>query len=177
MHRRVFRCPVEFNCDFDGISCSSRSLDLSHSCGNPGLAVHAERFLDMLAAQHPRGSVTNRTRHAILLLLNHSQATMDNAADNLGLHSRSLQRMLEREGTSFAALLNETRREMALRYLITSDHSQAQISDLLGYSTQSSFTRWFVGEFGKPPAAWRSADRAEAALLAEPCWPAPLGMA
>lgn len=157
-HHRIFRRPVEFNSNFDGISCSSESLDLSHSGGNPGLAVHAGKFLDMLAAQRPRGSVTNSIRHTINLLLNHSQATIDKAADNLGLQPRSLQRMLEREGTSFAALLNERRRELALRYLMTSDHSQVQISNLLGYSSQSSFARWFVGEFGKPPAAWRRAS-------------------
>ncbi len=28
---------------------------------------------------------------------------------------------------------------------------------LLGYSTVSSFTRWFSEEFGKSPAAWRKA--------------------
>jgi AraC-like DNA-binding protein len=59
---------------------------------------------------------------------------------------------------------------------MTSDHSQAQISNLLGYSTQSSFARWFVGEFGKPPAAWRRAERAEAALLPALQWQPPPAM-
>lgn len=175
-HRRIFRCPVEFDSDFDGISCSSESLDLTNACGSPGLAVHAERFLDMLAVQRPRGSATNSTRHTINLLLSHSHATMDKAADNLGLHPRALQRLLEKEGTSFVALLNETRREMALRYLITSDHSLGQISNLLGYSSPSSFSRWFVGEFGKAPAAWRSAGRAETDLLPAPRRASALGM-
>jgi len=30
---------------------------------------------------------------------------------------------------------------------------------MLGYSMASSFTRWFITQFGMPPAAWRSAQK------------------
>ena len=69
-------------------------------------------------------------------------------AANLGLTTRSLQRSLERESQVFAGLLNETRRELARRYLATSSHSITTISDLTGYASSSAFTRWFHSEFG-----------------------------
>ena len=33
------------------------------------------------------------------------------------------------------------------------------ISDLTGYTSSSSFTRWFAHEFGMAPHIWRSAQR------------------
>jgi len=32
----------------------------------------------------------------------------------------------------------------------------AQVAVLLGYGSPSTFTRWFSGEFGMAPSAWRS---------------------
>jgi AraC-like DNA-binding protein len=62
-------------------------------------------------------------------------------------------------------VLNEVRRELALRYLAGSAHNMTAIAQMTGYATPSSFTRWFSAEFGKSPAAWRNeAQRTEAAL-------------
>ena len=52
-------------------------------------------------------------------------------------------------------LLNEVRRELVERYLRDSSHSNTAVAELMGYSTLSSFTRWFVSEYGLPPGAWR----------------------
>jgi AraC-like DNA-binding protein len=35
----------------------------------------------------------------------------------------------------------------------------SSIADMFGFSMASSFTRWFVNQFGMPPAAWRSAQK------------------
>jgi len=67
-----------------------------------------------------------------------------------------------REGRSFAILLGEARRELALRYLSNSTLSVAAIAQMTGYSSPSSFTRWFAAEFGVAPAAWRAEERQEA---------------
>lgn len=160
-HRRIFRCPIEFDASFDGISCSSDTLDAINPAKNPGLAEHANRFLEMLALERPRATVTDRARHAICLLVHSSNATMEGVAGNLGMQGRQLQRALESEGTTFHALLNETRRELALRYITTSGHPVSHISELLGYSSQTSFTRWFAGEFGESPLQWRNSYRRE----------------
>src|SRR5579864_2938713 len=80
---------------------------------------------------------------------------MEKVAENLAIHPRTLQRLLNRERTHFGVLLGEARRELAVRYLDESHQSITDIALLLGYSTISSFTRWFTEEFGKSPAAWR----------------------
>ena len=60
---------------------------------------------------------------------------------------------------SFGSLLNDVRRDLALRYLSGSTHSVSSIAQMTGYAAPSSFTRWFCIEFGTAPAAWRAEGR------------------
>jgi AraC-like DNA-binding protein len=88
---------------------------------------------------------------------------LEQLGTTLGIHPRALQRQLEREGRSFATLLNEVRRELALRYLASPAHSVSSVARMSGYATPSSFTRWFASEFGMPPAQWRAEEKADGA--------------
>lgn len=160
-HRRVFGCPIVFNSEFDGILCTSASLDVANPWADPAMAAHAQRFIDMLTEQRPSSSVTEQARQAIFLLISSGNATKEKVAENLAIHPRALQRILSREDTNFGELLSEAKRELALRYLSGSTQSVTDIALLLGYSTISSFTRWFTEEFGKSPAAWRKAPPQE----------------
>ena len=162
VHRRVFQCPLIFDSDFNGLVCSSASLDAPNPSAESVMARHAQRYLDMLVPD-AIGSVTERARRALFLLLPAGRATLEHLAHNLDLHPRSLQRTLEKEGKTFASLLNEVRRELALRYLSTSTHSITLIAHMTGYSSASSFTRWFAAEFGVAPAQWRAEERMEEA--------------
>ncbi|MCY1369200.1 hypothetical protein D9M69_562250 [compost metagenome] len=58
------------------------------------------------------------------------------------------------------------RRDLALRYLENPNNSMSRIADMFGFSMASSFTRWFISQFGMPPAAWRSAQK-QSGLCAE----------
>jgi AraC-like DNA-binding protein len=101
-------------------------------------------------------STVERAQSAIFLLMPSCRASLESVSENLAVHPRHLQRLLESEGETFGSVLNRTRREMARRYLGATNHSIAEIALLLGYSTPSSFSRWFSAEFGKSPAAWRN---------------------
>src|SRR5262249_2957845 len=66
---------------------------------------------------------------------------MSIVASELGMSERTLQRRLEAEDTSFAALLDSTRRELAGEYLRRVHRSHAHAAYLLGFGDQSSFFR------------------------------------
>jgi AraC-like DNA-binding protein len=70
--------------------------------------------------------------------------------------SRSLQRRLRDEGTSFNAVREQTRRELATRYL-DDKLSIAEISFLLGFSEPSAFFRAYKRWTGETPRATRTA--------------------
>jgi AraC-like DNA-binding protein len=95
-------------------------------------------------------------RRAIYLFLPMGRATIEQVAQGVGLNVRTLQRQLDEGGATFSDLLNEVRRDLALRYMENENHSLGRIAELLGYSMPSSFTRWFTAQFGTPPAQWRA---------------------
>lgn len=162
-HMRIFQCPLIFDAEFNGLVCSEAALDAPNPAAETAMARHARRYLDMLVPDPADGSVSERARRVLYLLLPAGRATLEQVAANLGLHPRALQRHLEREGRSFAMLLNEVRRELALRYLASPAHSVTSVAQMTGYATPSSFSRWFSAEFDMSPAQWRAEERAEAA--------------
>lgn len=153
---RCFPFGVEFECEFNGFSCPSADMEMPLPLANEEMARHARRLLNLVPIRSEHAPVSDAVRRSISLLLPTGSATLDHVAANLGLTNRSLQRSLEKEGHVFAGLLNETRRELARRYLTGSSHSITAISDLTGYASSSAFTRWFSGEFGMSPQHWRS---------------------
>jgi AraC-like DNA-binding protein len=164
VHRRVFQSHLIFESDFNGLVCATASLDRPNPAAESAMARHAQRYLEMIAASAvaPDGSIGERARRALYLLVPAGRATLEQVADNLGVHPRTLQRLLDKEGRTFATLLNDVRRELALRYLSGTSHNVTAIAQLTGYATPSSFTRWFAAEFGVAPAQWRAEERAEA---------------
>ena len=140
-------------------------MELANPLADEIRARHASRLLDLIQLGPEDAPVGDQARRVISLLLPTGRATLDHVARNLGLSPASLRRRLERENRLYAALLNEVRRDLALRYLATSGHSITMISDLIGYTSISSFTRWFTGEFGMSPVSWRSAQLHIAANL------------
>lgn len=163
VHFRIFQCPLAFRSHFNGFACATESLDAPNPSADTIMARHARRYLDMLVPDPSEGSITERARRSIYLLAPEGRATLEQVADNLGLHARTLQRLLEKEGRTFAILLNAVRRELALRYLSSSAHNVTSVAQMTGYSTPSSFTRWFTAEFGMAPAVWRAEERREMA--------------
>jgi len=165
-HRRVFQCRVEFDAEFDGVVSRSTLLDLPNPIADPAMARNAERLLSLVRTSEPERTAAERARRAIYLLIHSGNATIERVAENLGLQVRTLQRTLDKDGWSFAELLNDVRRELAQRYLASEYHSIATVAHLAGYSHQSAFTRWFSAEFGSTPAAWRNGGGRQAKALA-----------
>jgi AraC-like DNA-binding protein len=153
--QRVFRCSLEFESSFEGISFPSRCLNLPNEYADPELATHARRLLDLVPGIRKHETLTERVRSTIPFLISNGQADVQGVARYLGISVRTFQRKLAVEGQSFGSLLNEARRELAVRYLANSNQSITMVAQLTGYSALSSFTRWFIAEFGIPPGKWR----------------------
>jgi AraC-like DNA-binding protein len=81
---------------------------------------------------------------------------LEGIAESLGLGSRALQYRLELAGTSYEAVLIETRRRLAERYLRDTDLAITEISARLGFSELSAFTRAAQRWFAMPPRSYRN---------------------
>jgi AraC-like DNA-binding protein len=158
LHRRIFRCRLEFGSEYNGFVCAAADLDYPSSAANPALARYAEQLLQTLPKVGIR-STSVQVRESIHVLLPMGRATIEQISRSLGMNVRALQRLLENEGETFSELINSVRRELAIRYIEDRQHSLGHVAELLGYSTQTSFTRWFKAEFGVAPMHWQKSLR------------------
>ena len=120
-----------------------------------------KRLLAGVAAQMPVPEKvwSEHVKHAIRPLILRGEPTTTNMATVLGVNVRTLARHLEREGTTFHALLESIRYSMARERLSITDLTVGDIADALDYAHQSSFTHAFGRWSGKTPSDWRSAAR------------------
>lgn len=158
-HKRFFACSLEFGSEFNGIVCTATDLDTTNPQANTAMADHAQRYLDILQ-NDSESSIIFDIRKSIYLLLPMGRATIDQIAHTHGINVRTLQRRLEASQTSFSDLMNDVRRNLVFRYLNNLNYSLGQVSDILGYSTPSSFTRWFISQFKMAPTTWRNSNKA-----------------
>jgi AraC-like DNA-binding protein len=158
LHRKLFGERIEFESEFNGLTCLKADLYRPNAVVDPKLARYAAKFVDSI---HEVGqtSTAHEVRKAIYLLLPLGNASMSRVAISLGLHERTLQRRLAAEGSEFSDLLNCVRRELAERYLSNRSYSLTRVAEMLGYAQLSSFTRWFVGEFGAPAGVWKTQNQ------------------
>jgi AraC-like DNA-binding protein len=93
----------------------------------------------------------DRVRACLMEILASGQCTMGDVAQRLAVSTRTLQRRLQQEETSFQQELNHLRAKLANQYLVNTHYSSAEIAFLLGYNDASSFFRAFHTWTGKTP--------------------------
>ena len=83
-------------------------------------------------------------------------------ARQLNLSEATLRRRLEQDGSSYRAILDDLRRDMAIGLLADSQASLADIAAALGFSEASAFHRAFrnwtgsrPGEYRRPQSGWK----------------------
>lgn len=81
--------------------------------------------------------------------------SLDAIAERLYLSPRSVHRRLEEEGSSFRAIKDALRRDMALARLAKSDDAIARIAADLGYADTSAFYRACIEWTGMAPLHYR----------------------
>jgi AraC-like DNA-binding protein len=101
-------------------------------------------------------TTSDRVRAALHELLPGGGGAMPGVAKKLAISTRTLQRLLQREGTSFQELLADTRAKLAMHYFARSTLSNAEIAFLLGFEDPNSFFRAFVSWTGKTPEKARA---------------------
>lgn len=104
----------------------------------------------------------DRVRLSIQEKLTGRRPTIEDIAEMLHMSSRTLQRRLQEEGSSFQRVLEEARHQLARQFLNNSVLELNEAAYLLGYNDANSFVRAFRTWEGVPPARWREMRRMEA---------------
>lgn len=162
-HRAFFGTTVDFNSEFNGIVCLAGDLRAPMAGHNPEMARFAREYLDRaLSGQHQSTKAT--VRQLIAALLPGGRCTSQQVAQHLGVDRRTIHRHLAKEGDTFATLLQSVRSELVMRQVQDSDLPLAEVAQLLGFAAPAAFSHWFRTTFGCSVTAWRTQEKAKAAV-------------
>jgi AraC-like DNA-binding protein len=152
---RFYGCPVRFNATADTMVLPTESLSTPILTSDKYLLQILKNACEEVLAK--RGKLSSNLRamveNEIVQLLPHGKAQAEKVASNLGMSNRTLARRLSEEGTSYAEILNELRRDLSARYLKDPALSLNQIAWLLGYSMVTSLNHAFRRWTGSSPKA------------------------
>ena len=154
-HRAVFGPRLQFGHEFSGLVFYAVELDAANMASDPLLRPYADQLRQALGAP-PAATVTGQVTQLVEMLLPLGRCSTRQAARNLGVTQRTLHRQLAAEGQSFSVIVHTTREALAERYLSTDRYSLTDVSELLGFTAPSAFSRWFRQRFGVSPTQWRA---------------------
>lgn len=150
-----FRCKVLFEQPVNGIQLPANLLTQKIKSADPEAKRIAEKYLGLERAS-TSDSLHEGVLHLIRRLLPTGHCRIDVVAEQLSMHSRTLQRQLAKEGVQFEQLVDRERRELAWKYLTESNFILTQIAGLLGYAEQSALNRSCRRWFGTTPGLIRT---------------------
>lgn len=157
VYREFFGGEVRFGQPMPALCFPSRYLSLLLPRADAGLFTlldaQAEQKLQQLA---PLSAELQRLRQQLLQLIREGRTRIEHLAAQNRIGVRALQRRLAAQNSSFQALLDDTRRHLAEQYLADPGLELQEVTGLLGYTEQSSFTRAFSKWTGCSPGEWRA---------------------
>jgi AraC-like DNA-binding protein len=149
---------VELGADRDEFALNADARELR--------LIHADPYLNNLllknceaALAYRRGDVSElrtRVENEISSLLPHGRVLVEEVARSLGMSERTLSRKLSDEGL-FTEILQQLRRDLAVRYLDDRKLHVSKIAWMLGFTEVSAFTHACRRWTGKTPRQMRTA--------------------
>ena len=150
-----FASRVNFDTELTRITWSRTDIMEPLVTGDPVLArvndEQAQAYLDSFMSRSTARDVVSK----IVDRLPDGPPSQEVIARDLSVSNRTLQRKLKDEGTSFMDLLQDTRMQLAQKYLRQPSRSVVETAYLLGFSEPSTFSRAFKRWTGKAPAEYR----------------------
>ena len=150
--RRLFRTPIAFRARQNVIEFSSDEAEARLPTGNAELARRIDEVVARYVARLDDQQILHRVRAALIDRLPDGEPPQRSIARIIGMSSRTLQRRLAAEGTSYQTILAETRAELARSYL-AAGWSVTDTAFTLGFADANSFSRAFRRWTGRPPSA------------------------
>jgi AraC-like DNA-binding protein len=159
-YERFFRGRLDFGAVATALQFEDRDVQRPVTLSDSTLSGYLEHVADQaVAALSTKLTIADRVRRTLWSGLSGGVPDATFVASSLGVSVRTLQRQLRAERTSFAAVLNQLRQEMAQPLLRDGGFSVAEVGFLLGYEDPGAFRRAFRRWHGVSPRAFRRRQR------------------
>jgi AraC-like DNA-binding protein len=150
-HESIFDAEIHWSQPQNAIVFQNSKLDASMPQADRTALAARTQELWRLTGSSGAPRFINRVKGEIRRLLATGCNGIEDLSDAIGMNRWTLQRRLGEEGTSFSALLEETRRGLARSYIAQGQLPLTEIAYMLGYSENSAFTRAFNKWYGASP--------------------------
>jgi len=161
-YRHFYGCPIHFETNEDSFLLSARVADEPLHTANRQLAGILDSILTAQLAALDKDNIPARCKSSVLEQLTSGEVSENDMARQLHMSRRTLQRKLAESNTTYQKLVDDTRRDLALRYMEDAGKSITDVTFLLGFSGQSAFTRAFKRWTGTSPTTYREQKQAPA---------------
>ncbi len=155
LFKQIFQAPVYFNQVFDGAIISTDTLQQPYKIANVIIPGVEELCLDTLGDIAEVVTIAQQLSLLISDQISYGKIDLKYYAEQLNISDRTLQRKLKLEMTSFKDILDEVRKDLALRYIQQNTLNMAQITEALCFSDQAVFSRAFRRWYEITPIAYK----------------------
>lgn len=154
-YTEVFGDRVRFGTEVAALRVDQRTMDVRFAGADE--AIRALAIAHLARDHRDPGQTTSVRVHRLLVeTIGTTGHALADVARLLAIHPRTLQRALAAEGTTYEAVLDDVRRTLSLRLISTSTLPLAQISTMVGFTSQSTLTRAVRRWTGSSPREVRS---------------------
>ncbi|SAL20595.1 AraC family transcriptional regulator [Caballeronia udeis] len=156
MFARHYGCEIVFDAPNDVLVFDAASLTLPFVTHNVDLLAAVVPQLDAgLAALAREQTFADHVDAALARSMCGQRPSVEALARELGISTRTLQRKLALDGTSYQQQLDRVRSRIARRLLGSTDLAAGEIAWFLGFEEVNSFSRAFNQWEGTTPQRWR----------------------
>lgn len=156
-HAAFFGCPVRFGARDIAMAFRPEDFALPLPKADAQLGAYLRTLANEALAKREdvAPSANQRIREIVAEELQKGVPSLEEIARKMATSERTLRRRLEESGTSFRALLDETRAELARSYVRNRTLPLSEVAFLLGFSEPSAFHRAFKRWTDMTPSAFR----------------------
>jgi AraC-like DNA-binding protein len=157
-YESFFGCPVTYSQQRSAMYFRLADVEQTLTAVNSEVAAINDKAIRDYIGRLQENNLQHRVARVITEQLASGHLSDDKVAKALFMSSRTLQRKLSSEGTTFKQILESVREKLAMEYIKDEQLSFTEASYLLGFSEQSSFTRAFKRWTGESPTKVRQAS-------------------
>jgi AraC-like DNA-binding protein len=155
-YARFLECPVSFDAPACELHFDAGILDQPTQLAHKLTSTLMQATCERLIGQAKTSTGVSGRVYQILMATPGRLPALNEAADMLHMHERTLRRKLESEDTSFGEIVDDVRASLATEYLRTTRMTTDDIAALVGFSDAANFRRAFKRWTGKAPSDFRS---------------------
>ena len=159
LFEETFHCTPLFEQERNAIIYDRATMEDPFPTADRSLAeLHdqlASKDLKSLSAE----KLCQQVRSYVSKYISRGEISIDQVLDHFAMSKRTFQRKLKEEGFTYLQLVDQTRKELAGRYVSETDMSFEEVAFLVGFTERGNFARAFKRWYGCTPKEFREGEK------------------